>query len=68
MNLSQLCESCGMTGEKEMERKRVSERLSARRCSACAAFPPLARSFLDPVSGKTVRLYECQCGERIWDE
>jgi hypothetical protein len=57
-----------MTDEKEMERKHVSARLSAPRCSACAAFPPLARSFLDPVSGKTIHLYECQCGERIWDE
>jgi hypothetical protein len=38
------------------------------RCAACAAFPRLAYSFLNPTRGKTIRLYECDCGERIWHE
>ena len=38
------------------------------RCSACAAFPRLAQTILDTRTGKTVRLYQCQCGERIWDD
>jgi hypothetical protein len=39
-----------------------------RRCPTCAAFPRLTQRFLDPRAGKIVRLYECQCGERIWDD
>lgn len=38
------------------------------RCPSCAAFPKLTHSMLDPRNGKTVRLYECHCGERIWDD
>jgi len=57
-----------MTDEKEMERKGPSVRGYARRCPACAAFPFLVRNFLDPKTGKTVSLYECKCGERIWDD
>lgn len=37
-------------------------------CPVCAAFPRLAQSLLDTQKGKTVRLYQCQCGERIWDD
>jgi hypothetical protein len=41
----------------------------ARRCPTCAAFPRLRLQYLNPVRGKTIRLYECgQCGERIWDD
>jgi hypothetical protein len=38
------------------------------RCPACAAFPTLSQQFMNPRDGKTVRLYECSCGERIWDD
>jgi hypothetical protein len=38
------------------------------RCPTCAAFPRLTLSMLDPRRGKIVRLYQCQCGERIWDD
>jgi formate dehydrogenase maturation protein FdhE len=37
-------------------------------CPACAAVPRLINAFLDPARGKSVRLFECQCGERIWDD
>jgi hypothetical protein len=39
-----------------------------RRCPTCAASPRLTFQFLDSRRGKTVRLYECKCGERIWDD
>jgi hypothetical protein len=39
-----------------------------RRCPACGAFPRLTHQFLDAKRGKTIRLYQCQCGERIWDD
>ena len=41
---------------------------TGRRCPNCAAFPRLSFQFLDPRSGRTVRLYECLCGERLWDD
>jgi hypothetical protein len=38
----------------------------------CAAGTVVARhlivKFLDVRSGKTVRLYKCECGECIWDD
>lgn len=39
-----------------------------RRCPACTAFVRLSHAFLDTTKGKSVRLYECQCGERIWED
>ena len=36
------------------------------RCGRCAAEPRLVQEMLDPRSGSTVRLYNCQCGEQIW--
>ncbi|QQO21817.1 hypothetical protein JJB98_18670 [Bradyrhizobium diazoefficiens] len=39
---------------------------SRLRCPSCAAFPPLTEKFLNPRDGKTVRLYQCDCGEHIW--
>jgi hypothetical protein len=38
------------------------------RCPTCEAFPRLAQRFLDPIKGRTIRLYQCKCSERIWDE
>jgi len=37
------------------------------RCAACAAFPRLTLTFLEPSKGRTIRLYQCECGERVWD-
>jgi formate dehydrogenase maturation protein FdhE len=39
-----------------------------RRCPVCAALPRLAQTMLDSRKGKTVRLFQCQCGETIWDD
>jgi hypothetical protein len=34
----------------------------------CGAQPKLVRKLLDPRRGLTVRIFECQCGERGWTE
>ncbi|MCA6104366.1 MULTISPECIES: hypothetical protein [Bradyrhizobium] len=39
-----------------------------QQCPRCSDIPELVRAFLDPVGGKTVRLMECKCGERIWSD
>jgi hypothetical protein len=54
----------------EEERSLDEQRIRARvpRCPTCAAFPRLLHSMLQPRTGKTVKLYLCQCGERIWDD
>jgi hypothetical protein len=39
-----------------------------RRCPRCAAFLRPAQTLLDPVKARTVRLFQCECGERIWDD
>ncbi|HWY76353.1 MAG TPA: hypothetical protein VN281_12085 [Verrucomicrobiae bacterium] len=39
------------------------------RCPAGAVSAPrLILKFLDVRRGKTVRLYQCKCGEYIWDD
>jgi hypothetical protein len=38
------------------------------RCPICAALPRLTHTMLDVRSGKTVRLYQCRCGERVWED
>jgi hypothetical protein len=38
------------------------------RCQSCSAVPRLAQRILDPNTGRTFRLYRCQCGESIWEE
>src|SRR5690348_8037084 len=35
-----------------------------QRCPTCAAFPKLRNRFLDPRTGRTIRLFECDCGKR----
>jgi hypothetical protein len=48
------------SGEKELHQSHV--------CPRCGAQPRLLHSVPDFRSGKTARLFWCQCGERIWDE
>jgi formate dehydrogenase maturation protein FdhE len=53
-----------------IDNEALSARLqdTQRRCPVCAAVPRLAQTILDIRNGKTVRLLQCQCGERIWDD
>ena len=34
----------------------------------CGAQPRVVRKMMDPRTGMTVRVFECQCGERNWTE
>ena len=54
--------------DQELPQQQQQTRDTQRRCPTCAAFPKLTHRFLDPRQGKTIRLYQCQCGERIWDD
>jgi hypothetical protein len=38
------------------------------RCPSSAAFRKLKLKFLDERRGRSIRLYQCQCGERIWED
>lgn len=57
-----------MTDEKEAALPKQLVQDHGPRCPSCAAFPQFKHSMLDSTRGKTVRLYECRCGERIWDD
>jgi formate dehydrogenase maturation protein FdhE len=39
-----------------------------RVCSYCGEKPTLLRSMLDTQSGRTVRMFKCNCGEQTWSE
>ena len=39
-----------------------------RSCECCGEMPYLVRSLLDSNTGKTIRMFECLCGERSWSE
>jgi hypothetical protein len=47
-----------------------SEKLTGEdcRCMKCDAQFYLVRRILDPVTGKTIRMFECKCGNRTWSE
>jgi hypothetical protein len=34
----------------------------------CGAQPRVVRKMMDPKTGKTARMFECQCGTRSWTE
>lgn len=34
----------------------------------CGAHPRIVRKMMNPKTGKTVRMFECQCGTRSWTE
>ena len=34
----------------------------------CGAQPRVVRKMMDPRTGRTVRMFECQCGARNWTE
>jgi hypothetical protein len=39
-----------------------------RTCNACGEKPALVRSMLDSLSGRTVRMFKCKCGEQTWSD
>jgi hypothetical protein len=54
------------TPDDELPKQQNQDR--RKRCPTCAAFPRLAHSMLNSRNGRTVRLYQFDCGERIWDD
>jgi septal ring factor EnvC (AmiA/AmiB activator) len=67
-HLDTRAEGTKMAGEKEAERVESAEQDYPPRCPACAAFSQFRTQFLEPVTGRTIRLYQCQCGQRIWED
>ena len=37
-------------------------------CNSCGEKPALVRTMLDSLSGRTVRMFKCRCGEQTWTE
>ena len=37
-------------------------------CSHCGQKPPTVMTMLNPISGRTVRMFRCKCGEQTWSE
>lgn len=37
-----------------------------RLCNTCGEKPALVRTMLDSLSGRTVRMFKCKCGEQTW--
>lgn len=44
------------------------ERHPVRTCSHCGEKPVQLRSMLDPVRGRTIQMFKCECGEQTWSE
>ncbi|MGY3529389.1 CDGSH-type Zn-finger protein [Bradyrhizobium embrapense] len=43
------------------------EKLPAKLCR-CGRQPELVRTMLSVQTGRQVRMFECRCGERTWDD
>ena len=66
----ELNESCNEAGANELfssDKFRGSETREERRCR-CGAQPKLAHKMMDPSRGLTIRMFQCQCGERSWTQ
>jgi hypothetical protein len=37
-----------------------------RACNSCGEKPALVRTMLDSVTGFTVRMFKCKCGDQTW--
>jgi hypothetical protein len=41
---------------------------SQRDCNSCRGRLKLIRAVVFPQTKETIRMFQCDCGERIWDE
>jgi hypothetical protein len=49
--------------------QRTDDSAKTKKCKGCESQKlRLILRFLDPRTGNHVRLYKCECGERIWEE
>jgi hypothetical protein len=39
-----------------------------RACNHCGERPALVRTMLNSLTGRTVRMFNCECGEQTWSE
>ena len=60
--------SIPMSAEFKNEVFRSYQPHTIRLCGTCGEKPALVRSMLDSLSGRTVRMFKCQCGEKTWTE
>jgi transposase len=44
------------------------QRVSTKRCHFCGEKLELIRAVMDSDTGDVVHMFECQCGERVWDD
>lgn len=42
--------------------------LPIRNCARCGGVMPIVRTMLNSTTGKTIRMFECTCGERAWSK
>jgi hypothetical protein len=45
-----------------------TRKLRELKCERCGSIPRIAKTILDTRANRTVRIFECECGERIWDD
>jgi len=50
------------------EFKAPSDSDQDRSCPRCGAQPKLVHRLLDTRNGREALLFQCECGERIWDD
>jgi hypothetical protein len=41
---------------------------STRKCRLCGEKLVAVRAFVDAATGHVIQTFECECGERIWDD
>jgi hypothetical protein len=46
--------------------KRDRQKPTSPRCLKCGEQPKFTTSMLDPPTGRTFHMFECQCGNRTW--
>jgi hypothetical protein len=37
-------------------------------CHHCGGKPAVVRTMLDSLTGRTVRMFKCECGEQTWTQ
>jgi hypothetical protein len=54
---------------KMADEKHTDERAEIKKCKSCESQKlRLILRFVDPRTGNDVRLFKCECGERVWEE
>ena len=54
--------------KREVRQAVAANRMPLRSCNRCGGIPAIVRTMLNSTTGRTIRMYECSCGERTWLE